>query len=186
MKKSVLAMLAVAVLAAAGGYFTARLVGTDSTGTFNRTPAQPDSIEGRRRPDFSHRDLDGRMVSPGDFEGQLLLINFWASWCAPCVEEMPMLSQLQAVYSGRGLKVLGIALDDPGRAADFAAGMELGYTVLVGEADVVVTGRRYGNVSGLLPYSVMVDTEGIVRWSHLGALDRETVEKQVQDALPIK
>jgi thiol-disulfide isomerase/thioredoxin len=179
-------MLAVAVLAAAGGYFTARFVGTDSTGALNPVPAQPDSIEGQRRPDFSHRDLEGRMVSPGDFEGQLLLINFWASWCAPCVEEMPMLSRLQEEYSGGRLKVLGIALDDPGRAADFAAGMELAYTVLVGEADVVVTGRRYGNVSGLLPYSVLVDTEGIVRWSHLGALDRETIEKQVWGASPIK
>ena len=77
----------------------------------------------------------------------------------------------------------GIALDDPGRAADFASGLDLAYPVLLGSADVVVTGRRYGNDSGMLPFTVLVDAEGIIRWTHLGALEPGPLEQEVLSLL---
>jgi len=121
-----------------------------------------------------------KLLAAGDFDGHVWLLNFWATWCAPCVEEMPMLSQLQQDYAGRGLKVVGIALDDADRAREFAAGMGIKYPVLVGQADVVLTGRRYGNLTGMLPFSVLVDAEGLVRWTHLGALTRKDLEHQIK------
>lgn len=186
MKPAVLAMAAVAVLAAAGGYFVAMNLdgGAAPQRSLQQDLAlnvkQPNELLGKRRPDFELRDTAGKTVTADDFHGRPLLLNFWATWCKPCVEEMPMLSELQLAHEARGLRVLGIALDDPARATDFAAKIGVVYPVLVGQTDVVLTGRRYGNSSGMLPFSVLVDRGGIIRWTHLGALDRAAVEEQLQ------
>ena len=90
-----------------------------------------------------------------------------------------MLSRLQREFTASGLRVVGIAIDDAERAREFAGAMDLAYPVLLGETDVVLTGRRYGNSSGMLPYSVLVDTAGTVRWTHLGALDRTDLEREL-------
>ena len=91
-----------------------------------------------------------------------------------------MLSELQEREADSGLQVIGIAIDDPDRAADFARDMGLAYPVLLGEADVVITGKRYGNNSGMLPFSVLIDRQGVVRWTHLGALDFEVLRRELK------
>jgi peroxiredoxin len=179
-----IALVAVALAAASGGYFVAKQMSPDTGRSVQANNTGTAQVMGRERPDFTHPDPDGRMVSAADFDGQVLLVNFWATWCKPCVDEMPMLSQLQDELGDRGFRVAGIALDDPVRAAAFAEDMGLSYPILVGGADVVVTGRRYGNTTGMLPYSVLIDTQGVVRWTKLGALEKEELERQVHDLLP--
>lgn len=185
-------LLAVAVAAAAAGYFLAR--GIDQRGAADPAPipsrpatageaATGEELLGRPRPEFALRDASGTEVAAGDFDGRVLLLNFWASWCAPCVEEMPMLSALQRDHADRGLQVVGIALDDPGRAQAFAAELAPGYPLLFGMAEAMQVGRRYGNRSGMLPYSVLVDRRGIVRWTYLGALSREALEARLAELL---
>lgn len=178
MNKSFLALLAVALLAAVGGYFAAMQFAPQSA-----SPEPASGIVGQLRPNFRHTDLGGRELQAGDFDGQVLLVNFWASWCKPCVEEMPMLSELQLRHRDEGLRVIGIALDDPERAAAFARAMDLAYPVLVGGVDTVVTGRRFGNASGMLPYSVLVGRDGVMRWSRLGALEAGPLAVEVEKAL---
>lgn len=95
-----------------------------------------------------------------------------------------MLSELYGDWSGQGLEIVGIALDDPERARTFALEVGVQYPVLVGRTDVVLTGRRYGNSSGMLPFSVLVDREGIIRWAHLGALQRSVVEQELRKLQP--
>ena len=184
MNRQLIALLAVALLAAAGGYFAAMQMAPGE-----RTPVPGDervaglSI-GQQRPDFIHPNLEGLPVSAADLDGKVFLVNFWATWCKPCVEEMPMLSRLQDELSSQGFRVVGIALDEPERAARFASEMGLSYPVLLGEADVVVTGRRWGNDSGMLPYSVLVDAHGVVQWIKLGALEASELERRVRNLLP--
>jgi len=182
----------VALLAAAGGYFVAMRLGepplSATTPVTNAAVPTPEALIGQRRPDFSLADAAGNPVAAADFDGQALLLNFWATWCAPCVEEMPMLSRLQREHAGQGLRVVGISVDDPGRAQAFAEGLGLEYPVLFGAGPsgagaAMLVGRRYGNASGMLPYSVLVDAGGIVRWTHLGAVRREQLEAQLA-ALP--
>ncbi|NNK37078.1 MAG: TlpA family protein disulfide reductase [Xanthomonadales bacterium] len=181
MKRASALLVLVAVLAAGGGFLLSMMFAPEEPRSVAQAVGTPRAEEmvGRSRPEFRHRDSGGRWVESGDFEGSVLLLNFWATWCAPCVEEMPMLSRLQQDHAASGLKVVGIALDDAERAREFAAAMDLAYPVLLGEADVVLTGRRYGNATGMLPYSVLVDSTGIVRWTHLGALDREALETEL-------
>lgn len=176
----------IAMLAAAGGFLAAMLLSApssepDSTvyGAGQADIPQARDLIGTRRPDFTLSDNNGNLVSASDYDGKVLLLNFWASWCKPCVDEMPMLSRLQEDYESTGLQVLGIALDDAARASEFASGLELSYPVLVGKTDVVLTGRRYGNSTGMLPFSVLVDTFGEIRWAHLGSLSRAQVEQEI-------
>lgn len=174
-------MALVAFLAAGAGYFVARSM--DAGNTSGAAPARSPAVEdllGKKRPDFSHQSIDGKTVSASDFNGSVWLINFWATWCKPCVEEMPMLSELQSEQAGTRLQVVGIALDDADRARQFASELEVSYPILVGQADVVLTGRRYGNSTGLLPFSVLIDADGIIRWSQLGALDKQALLHQVR------
>lgn len=180
MSKTFPLMLAVAILAAVGGYFAAKKFGPEPVGQQEAPTVAAQDLLGQKRPDFTHLDSAGQPVSAADFDGKILLLNFWASWCTPCVEEMPMLSRLQKAYSASGFQVLGIALDDPERATAFAKDMALAYPVLIGAADVVVTGRRYGNSSGMLPFSVLIDREGVIRWTHLGLLESEFLEQKIQ------
>ena len=165
-------LLAVALLAAVAGYLIARQLGGADSSLAGSSRVDAESMIGRQRPEFIHSDLEGNPVPVTRFDGQAVLLNFWATWCAPCVEEMPMLSEIHDRYRPRGFVVVGVALDKPDRAAAFARKLGVSYPVLVGEADVVMTGRRYGNTSGMLPYSVLVDAEGVIRWTYLGALER--------------
>lgn len=178
MKKSAVILVVVATLAAAGGYFAAMTFAPDMGSVNSDT-----GMIGQHRPDFSHQDINGNVVSTADFDDKVLLLNFWATWCAPCVEEMPMLSELQVEWSSRGLQVIGIALDDPGRAAGFARDMGLTYPVLVGGADVVITGKRYGNDTGMLPFSILIDRRGTIRWVHLGALDFRVLRQEIKSLM---
>ena len=180
MTRQLLPLVAVAVLAAVVGFFAAKHFAGDAV----PAPDGVDALVGQARPDFRHADLDGRMREAAEFDGSLMLLNFWATWCEPCVEEMPMLSELQDTYRGRGLRVVGIALDERERAAAFAQDLGLSYPVLLGEADVVITSRRFGNSSGMLPYSVLIDPEGVVLWVRLGALERAELERIIRENLP--
>jgi peroxiredoxin len=181
-----LILLAVAAAAAGAGYFLSRTldpgVGDGPAGAANRHAAPlAEDLLGQRRPDFTLLDAGGTPVSAGDFDSQALLINFWASWCKPCIEEMPMLSDLQRDHAGNGLQVIGIALDDPQRAEAFAADLGLEYPLLYGLADAAGVGRRYGNREGMLPYSVLVDARGMIRWTKLGALTRDELDAQLAE-----
>ena len=172
-KRQGLILVAVAVLAMAGGYFLADSLSqptareplpTATAAAFN----SPEELLGKAAPGFQLTGPDGRSLSLSDFEDKVLLLNFWATWCAPCVEEMPMLSELAAVHEGAGLTVLGVAVDDPEKAREFVSEMNLAYPIAVGTAQNAVTNRAYGNRSGMLPYSVLIDRQGIVRWAFPG------------------
>ena len=130
---------------------------------------------GFQRPEFRLGSNNGTFVTPADFSGKTVLINFWATWCAPCRREMPMLMDLQREYGPQGLQVIGIALDDVQSAMDFAKTYGISYPILLGEADVMATSYAYGNIDGVLPYSVLVDREGVIRWQYGGEIPREKV-----------
>ncbi len=185
-------MAAVALMAVSGGYFVAMVLSqgpaqqvysTAGYAAEARAANQVEDMLGQRRPDFELGDMNGAIVSAADFDGKILLLNFWATWCKPCTEEMPMLSRLQENYAENGVQILGIALDDPQKASEFASKLAIRYPILVGTIDTILAGRQYGNRDGMLPYSVLVDTDGIVRWAYLGALDKEELETQIKALL---
>lgn len=134
-------------------------------------------------PAFSVRTLEGRRLALHDLRGDVVLVNFWATWCAPCREEMPMLMELREKHLASGFEVVGVALDDVQNARDFLAELGVAYPNLVGSTDVMVTLQQYGNTSGVLPYTVLVGADGTIRWTRLGVLDRGTLEREIEALL---
>lgn len=138
---------------------------------------------GSPRPDYTLGRDDGARVSASEFDGKVVLLNFWATWCKPCREEMPMLVGLNDSLAGSGLQVVGIALDDVAQAREFAAQLGVNYPVLVGSTDVMAAVRLYGNLTGVLPYSVLIGRDGIIRWTHLGVLDEDELIARIRALL---
>jgi peroxiredoxin len=133
-------------------------------------------------PDFALRDLAGHSASLADYRGKAVLINFWATWCAPCRVEMPWFIELQQKYSAQGFVILGIDSDYPEdvpKVPGFAKKMGLNYPVLYGNQQ---TATKYG-CCDYLPMSFYVDRAGIVRYATVGLGDRNTLESYIQELL---
>ena len=141
-------------------------------------PAEP--VVGRPRPVFSLPALgDGKAHAITDYEGRVVLLNFWATWCPPCVEEVPALDALQAELGDRGLRVLGVALEEAGPVRAFAREHGVDYPLLPGGRTAFDIAAEYGNGRGTLPYTVVIDRDGIVRATHQGALTRTEARELV-------
>jgi thiol-disulfide isomerase/thioredoxin len=129
---------------------------------------------GQRLPETRLPDLDGVEREIGEWAGKLTVINFWASWCPPCIEEMPILAAFHEAHEDA--QVLTIALDQPELARAFLdeLGVDLPALVAVpGPQDLSV---RLGNSRGVLPYTVVVDADWKLRERHLGKVDRPMLE----------
>jgi thiol-disulfide isomerase/thioredoxin len=165
-----------------GGYVAKRLLvpphapSTPVLASAGLSPAPPAAIPARR-PEFTLRDLAGRARSVHEWDGRPLLINFWASWCAPCRRETPLLMRARAAGAPRGLEVIGIAVDETAPVAAFVKEQGLAYPVLVGEQDALDLVAAFGVATPVFPFSVFVDGSGGVMSLHLGELHEPELRK---------
>jgi peroxiredoxin len=138
-------------------------------------------VRGMAAPNFDLATLDGRRVKLSDYRGKAVLLNFWATWCAPCKAEMPWFVDLQKKYGSDGLVILGVAMDDSEtpKIAAFASEMGVNYPVLLGTDQV---SEAYGNVE-FLPTSFYIDREGKIIAKGAGLLGRNEIEDNVRKAL---
>jgi thiol-disulfide isomerase/thioredoxin len=129
----------------------------------------PVAREGDRLPPLRLRNLDGRTTEvPGAWPGRPLLVNVWASWCGPCVEEMPELQRFAAAQGTDGVQVIGIALDEPDAVRAFLRRVPVDYPILIDAPGPADAGVRLGNVRGVLPYSVLIGADGRVLKRRIG------------------
>ncbi len=128
------------------------------------------------RPEFSLAGLDGKTYGPGAWAGKVLVLNFWATWCPPCREEIPDLMALQAAYGERGLQIVGIAIDDPKAAQEYATRLKVNYPNLVGAWDGQRVAEDYGNRIGALPFTVIVNRHGRIAYTKPGQIARHEAE----------
>lgn len=118
----------------------------------------------------SFPDLAGKTRQLAEWRGKVLMCNFWATWCAPCREEIPLLIAAREKYGTSGVEIVGIALDNAAKVQEFSLTYGISYPVLLAEADGLDLMRRLGNSSGGLPYTVVVDRKGVLAYRKLGAL----------------
>lgn len=124
-------------------------------------------------PDFWQSSLpspDGRAQALSAFQGRPAIVNFWATWCPPCVEELPLLARFHAQQAANGVQVLGLAVDKVEPVQRFLAKMPLGFPVLMAGMEGVELSRKLGNTAGGLPFSVLFGRDGRVRARKLGQL----------------
>jgi len=128
--------------------------------------------------------LDGRPVALAQWRGQPLIVNFWARWCAPCRKEIPELIRLRQEYRGRGLEVIGIALEyqaEPVR--DFARAYAMTYPVVLAQERGQSLMRTLGNPKMVLPFTIALDRRGKVVWVQMGLMSRRELERAAAAAL---
>ncbi len=121
-------------------------------------------------------DLDGRPTTLGAWPGQVRVVNFWATWCPPCREEIPEFIRLQEKYRAAGVTFVGLAIDTPDRVAPYAKQMGINYPILIGEIEAMELARQAGNSHGALPYTVVLDRAGKVAVTHLGIFKTPQLE----------
>jgi thiol-disulfide isomerase/thioredoxin len=120
-------------------------------------------------------DAEGRSQSIGRYAGRPLVLNFWATWCAPCREEMPAFEQLQRRWAPR-IQFVGLAQEDPAKVRDFAARLGVTYPLWTGGDEVMELSARLGNQARVLPYTVLVAPDGRVLEQKVGAYNEQTLE----------
>jgi thiol-disulfide isomerase/thioredoxin len=130
----------------------------------------PDTV-----PDVKMPDLGGQQKSLRDFLGHPLIINFWATWCAPCRREIPLLQQLRRAYQGDGLTVVGIAVDFRSAVADYVRRQTIDYPLLIGEDSGLAAAEQFG-MQTVLPFSVFADAQGHIVALKIGELHRDEAD----------
>jgi thiol-disulfide isomerase/thioredoxin len=148
-------------------------------------------LEGKIAPAFTLKDTAGRKVSLSDYKGRAVIVDFWATWCAPCKVEIPWLEQFHNQYASQGLEILGVSEDDldpddkaklaseKKQIADKAIQLKMNYPVLIDDASV---STPYGGIDGL-PTTFFIDRDGKVVASTVGLTPRDEIEADIKKAL---
>lgn len=138
-------------------------------------------VKGRPAPDFQLKELDGRILRLSDLRGKAVLLNFWATWCAPCKVEIPWFIDLQKQYGPQGLQIVGVSMDDSGNdaVAKFASEMGINYPVAVGDDKLA---DAYGGVQAL-PTTFYIGRDGKFVSRVYGLVSHSEVESNIRAAL---
>jgi thiol-disulfide isomerase/thioredoxin len=128
-------------------------------------------------------DIDGRPQPLEQWRGKVLVVNFWATWCAPCREEIPAFMKVQERWSAKGLQIVGIAIDETDKVRPYVAELKINYPILVGGLDGIELARQAGNRLGGLPFTVVFNREGATVHSQLGGVNQRKLEALLEPLL---
>ena len=170
-------VVGIAVLAVVAGFAFRSLFLDDA-----KTPA-PTAVSGDTLATATFADLSGKPQRLDQWRGKVLVVNFWATWCPPCLKEIPEFIRMQARYRDQGLQFVGVAVDQPEKVAPFVEKMGFNYPVLVGALEAVELLRTLGNQHGGLPFTVVFDRKGTFVAAELGGLTEVKLSRVVEPLL---
>ena len=171
MKRSTIVIgLTAGVFALAGAWY-----GNRRTGPATAESTAVSSLFAQTLPDLSNT------TQPlAQWRGKPLLINFWATWCTPCVQEMPELSAFQTELGESSLRIVGIGIDSPANIREFAKKVPVTYPLYIGGISASELARQMGNQVGGLPFSVLIGADGSIRKTYLGRLKIDEVRRDLR------
>lgn len=131
-------------------------------------------------PDFTLTDLDGNTISLSELEGEVVFLNFWATWCTPCKKEMPYLNEAFETYKDKGVNIIGISIDRLEKTVKkFLAKKEVLYPVAMGSQKFL---RDY-EIARVIPVTVIIDKKGKLRYKLIGEMEKEEIERYIQELI---
>ena len=126
---------------------------------------------------------DGKAANSENWRGKVLVINFWASWCPPCVEEMPALDQIAKEYVDKNVLIVGIGIDSPSNIREFLQKTPVSYPIVIGGLEGSSLSKQMGNSQGALPYTVILNSSGKAIYTKLGKISEDEIRKVIKSAL---
>jgi len=165
-RREALILGAAGLAAAAAGFLLGPLVLRSTSGD---SPGEGASAAAIALRSATLVDLAGQARKLSEWQDRILVGNFWATWCTPCREEIPLLMAARAKYASAGVEVVGIAIDNAANVRQFSTSFQISYPILLAEAGGLDLMRKLGNSSGGLPYTVVADRQGGVVHRKLGA-----------------
>ncbi|MDE2598261.1 MAG: TlpA family protein disulfide reductase [Rhodocyclaceae bacterium] len=168
--------MAVAIGAAALGFFFGQ----------PQTPAPTPAVAGAadKLRGLTLSTPEGKAASLKDWEGKIRVVNFWATWCPPCREEMPEFSAVQQKLGGKGVQIVGIGIDTPDNILAFQKKNPVSYPLLMGSYDTLRLTVELGNTSTALPFTVILDRQGNIAHTKIGKLNATELEKLLTPLYP--
>jgi thiol-disulfide isomerase/thioredoxin len=124
-------------------------------------------------------DAGGQPRTLAQFQGKIVVVNFWATWCAPCREEMPAFNRLQERWAARGVQFVGLANEEPAKVQPFGASLGIRYPLWTGGQEISELSRRLGNTSGVLPHTAILGTSGEVLEMRVGPYTEADLETRL-------
>ena len=184
-----IAVACLAFISSAGGYFLYRYqmnldeLSTDNVPAKGQPLVNSTDIVGKKRPDFSLNNVDGELRHIKEWDGKVIALNFWATWCPPCLKEIPEFIHLQEKYADKGLQFIGVALQEAEPVKEFMQEYNMNYPVMAGELEVINIAKSYGNDIGALPYTVIIDRSGQIAFVKPGPLSGDLAEEVITGLL---
>ncbi len=129
------------------------------------------------------KTAEGKTVNTDEWRGKVLVVNFWASWCPPCVEEMPTLDKLQQEFASKNVLFVGIGIDSPSNIRQFLEMTPVSYPIVIGGLEGSSLSKQMGNAQGALPYTIIIDAKGKATNSKLGKISEEELRRAIQSAI---
>lgn len=166
MKKITIALIALILLAAVGVGYRYFFQGAQTTNKATETLFAA-----------TFPDERGQPHALNQYKGKTIVLNFWATWCEPCREEMPELSSLHEAGKNKNIVVLGIAIDDADAINDFTKETKVSYPLLVADMQGMEIAHNLGNDKGVLPYTVIIDTDGSIAKTYFGRVTKPMLEE---------
>lgn len=181
-KNSTLLLVSLAVAGLIAGYFFNNWQHEQKLAETKVTPSD-NAVISNVRPLFKLKDIEDKVRDVKEWDGQVLLINFWATWCPPCRREIPAFIDVQKKYQDKGFTIIGVALDEKQAVIDFTDPMGVNYPLLLAENEGIVLSKAYGNRLGVLPFTVIVDRKGNIVHRQRNELTFKQVEGMIKPLL---
>ncbi len=128
-------------------------------------------------------DSEGKLRDLSEWQGKILIINFWATWCPPCLKEIPEFIRLQDELRGKGVQFIGIAIEDQASIVSFLQKNPINYPVLIGGDAAISLSQQLGNLVNAVPFTLVVDSQGMIVHRHPGELSRQKLMQIVNPLL---
>lgn len=171
MKQSTIVIALIAIVFAGAGAWYGNQRSTHST----KEPAPVSALFAQSLPDLANTSQP-----LAQWRGKPLLVNFWATWCAPCVQEMPELSALQTEVGEGSVRIVGIGIDSAANIREFAKKLPVTYPLMIGGMEASELSRQLGNQAGGLPFTVLIDADGRIRKTYLGRLKLDELRRDLR------
>jgi thiol-disulfide isomerase/thioredoxin len=126
---------------------------------------------------------EGKSIQSEEWQGKVLVVNFWASWCPPCVEEMPTLDRLQKDFLQQNVLFVGIGIDSPSNIREFLNKTPVSYPIVIGGLEGSNLSKQLGNTSGALPFTLIINSKGKAVYSKLGKISEDELKKALKSEI---